>query len=192
MGLLWESGATKYQKIVAGILGAITIGPLFLMFTHNFIVEPRILEFSSYVSVVLTVCSVSIMAYLYAKELWKPASAWYKQSKFTRALVILFTPLFIFGMLWVNLVISAPQLYTVLFGSETVRWDVVVKNRYYSKRSCSYRLEPKSINAFYFYYCISESLYNLLPETEIESELLIKQSALGYVVEDIRLLSEKR
>jgi len=101
-------------------------------------------------------------------------------------------PLFIFGLFWINFSISAPQLFTLLFGAETVKRDVVLKDRHYSRKSCNYRLEPQSINAIFFHYCISEGSYNNLPDTKMESELLIKQSVLGYIVEDIRLIHKER
>ena len=192
MGLLFRKGSTLNQKIVAAVFMAAFVGPAFLIFTHNFVAESIVSEFSSYASLVLTVLSVGILAYLYINEAWKPAPVWYSYSRFTRALLIPFIPLLLFGLFWVNLAISAPHLFTLVFGSNAVKLDMVVKDRHYSRRSCDYRLEPQSINTIFFHYCISESLYNQLPDKEMESELLIKQSFLGFIVEDIRLLHQKR
>ena len=191
MGLLWRKGATKYQKVVAIILSATIIGPFYLIFTHNFVAEPRVSELSSYASIVFTACLIFMLAYLYTKKLWRPAPVWHTYSKFKKVLLIPFVPLFLYGLFWVNLAISMPQVFTLLFGTDAVKRDVVVKDRHYSRRSCDYRLEPQTINAIFFHYCISESFFNQLPETAIESELLIKQSPLGYIVEDIRLLHKE-
>lgn len=187
MELVQQEGANRYQKIVASIFAATLIGPLFFIFTHNFVYKPVVSKLSIYVSLVLTISSISMLAYLYFKDKWKPANAWFGYSKIKRILVIPFAPLFIYSLFWMNIAISAPHLFTLMFGVDAVKQDVVVKDRHYSRRSCKYRLEPKSISAMFFHYCISEGLYKQLPEGEIESELLIKQSLFGYFVRDVRL-----
>jgi hypothetical protein len=192
MGLLWRDESTKHQKILAIVFSVIMVGPLFLMFTHNFVVEPKVSEFSSYISIFFTVFLMLMVAYWYVKKLWKPAPSWHKYSRIKKVLVVPFGPLFIFVLLWINLAISIPQLFTLLFGTDTVKRDLVVKNRRYSSRSCNYRLEPQSIDTIGFYYCISEDTYSQLPDMKIKSELFIRRSIFGYAVQDIKLLQKKR
>jgi hypothetical protein len=96
----------------------------------------------------------------------------------------------IFGLFWVNIAISAPKLYTSAFGEIDIMHDVVKKKKTSSRRSCDYRLEPRSINTAFFHYCISESDYNRLPGDEIKSELLLKKSSFGYIVKHIRVTNK--
>lgn len=192
MGLLLQKGLTSSQKIVGSLLIAIFIGPTFILFTHNFVSEPWVSEFSCYLSLVLTVFSIVVMLYLYVKNLWRPAAAWYNFSKLKKVLVVTAMPFLVFGVLWIDFAIFLPQVFTSVFGDAAVKTDVVIKDRYHSKRFCDYRLEPQSMNAIFFHYCISEGLYNYLPDEEVKAELLVRKSSLGFMVEDIRLLNNKR
>jgi len=192
VALLWRNDSTKYQKIVAAIFSLTTIGPLFLMFTHNFVTNPNVSTFALHASITLTVIAMAFVGRLYTKGLWRPAPGWHESSRLKRILIIPFVPLFFGGMLWINLAISVPQLFTLIFGSEHVRQDVVTKDSHYSRASCDYRLKPKSVSAPLFHYCIPESLYNQLPDTELEAELLTKESALGYMIEDIKPIQRQR
>ena len=191
MGLFFKKSATLSQKIVASLFMAAVVGPFVLVFSHNFVAESSVSEFSLYASLLLTVLTIGILRYLYINEAWKPDPTWYNYSRFKKTSLMLFFPFFIFGLFWINLSISAPQLFTSVFGSNAVKLDTVVKHYLYSKKiwTCDYRLKPSSIDAIFFHYCISKDLYNQLPDTPIESELLIKKSALGYIVEDIRLFT---
>lgn len=188
MELLWVKGSTKYQKILSATLCLLTPGPLFLMFTHNFVNEPKVSTLSFYISLVLTVFFMLMLVYFYAMKLWKPEPAWYQHSKFRKASVILFMPVLVFFLFWINLSIAAPQLFTALFGDEMVIQDEVLKVKRYARNSCDYRLVPQSINTKFFHYCISPSFYNQLPATKMKAELIIKQSGLGYIVKDIKPL----
>jgi hypothetical protein len=191
MGFLWRKGSTKYQKIVAGALSASLIGPLFMIFTHNFVAKTFVSSSAIYISLALTLLSFTLVWYLRSKKLWEPAPVWYSYSKLTRTLIIPFAPIFIFGLFWVNFAISAPHLYTVIFGTEGIRNDVIRKDKHHSRRSCDYRLEPKSIDAIFFHFCISEEFYNRLPDGDLYGELVVKESSLGYAVEDIRITLDK-
>lgn len=191
MNIFWNKKSTFAQNVTVYVLLAALIGPLFLIFTHNFVAESYYSKLSSYISIGLTCLSLFGFRYLYINNLWKPSPVWYSYSKIKRVLLAPFFPIFIFFLLWINLGISAPQALTLLFGTEVIKRDVVVKVRTNSRRFCDYRLEPQSTNGFLFHYCISESLYNQLPDTKIESELIIKKSAFGYIVEDIKLLDKE-
>lgn len=171
--------------MVATVLSFMFIGPLMLVFTHNFVTSPNISEFALSASVALTVIALASIGCLYAKGLWAPAPAWHELSRLKKTLSIPAIPLFLFGILWVNLAISLPQFFTLAFGVMHTRQDLASKELHHSRRSCDHRLKLKSVSAPLFHYCISESLYNQLPETEIYAELVIRESALGYSVEDI-------
>lgn len=127
MGLLLKKGLTSSQKIVGSLLIAIFIGPTFILFTHNFVSEPWVSEFSCYLSLVLTVFSIVVMLYLYVKNLWRPAAAWYNFSKLKKVFVVTAMPFLVFGGLWINFAIFLPQVFTLAFGSVEVRSDVVKK-----------------------------------------------------------------
>lgn len=192
MGVFFQKGSTLSQKVVGSVLMAMFVGPAFMIFTHNFVSSLWVSKFSFYLSLVFTGFSIVVLIYLYVKKLWRPAAAWYSFSKLKRLLVVPAMPFLLFGVIWINLAISLPQLYTLVFGDPAVKPDVVIKDSYHSKRSCDYRLEPQSINAIFFHYCISEGLYNYLPDEEVKAELLVRKSSLGFMVEDIRLLNNKR
>ncbi len=190
MQLFWGKGATKHQKIINATFIITSIGTGFVIFTHNFVASPNIARFSIYASLALTLVSMAIVRYWYTKGWWSPAPTWYKSSLLKKIILLLLTPLFVFALFWSNLGTSIPQLFTAILGTYNVEKDIVIKSRHYSRRKCHYQLEPKSIDAIFFHYCISESLYNRLPTGEIEAELILKQSALGYTVEDIRPLHQ--
>lgn len=184
MGSLFSKEATKNQKIVGTIFFVIMLAPVYSVFTRNFISEPGVAEFSTYASILLTGFSILTLTYLYAKKAWRPAAAWYEFSIFKKIVSLPLFLLFIFAIIWTNLAITAPQIYTSLFGVETVKIDVLIKAKR-NKLACPYRLKQKSINAILFRDCISKSFYNRLPDTPMESQLLIKQSSLGYIVKDV-------
>ncbi|MAM00036.1 MAG: hypothetical protein CL583_16470 [Alteromonadaceae bacterium] len=187
MGSIWREGSEKHQHIVTAILGAPGFSLIYHFFTRNFVAEPKVLIYSIYISAALTAAFVAFLTNLYFKKLWNPATAWVKYSKLKNALLAPLIPLAIFALFWVTLAISAPQVFTVLFGVEAVKQALVEKQEGYSRRSCDHRLVLKSINTILFRYCISAEYYSELPDGEIVAELVIKQSVFGYTVEDIKL-----
>lgn len=184
MGLLFDKGATKNQKIVGTILLATMVTPFYSVFTRDFVSEPGVAEFSTYAAIILTGCLTLILIYLHAIKAWRPSPAWYKFSTIKKVVTFPLFLLFIFAILWANLAITVPQVYTSFFGVETVKQEILTKDRR-SKMACRYRLRQQSVNAILFQYCITESFYNRLPDTPMESELLIKESSLGYIVKDV-------
>ena len=154
---------------------------------HNFVTEPGISELAIYMSISITIVSLIALTFLYATNRWRPAPKWYGYSTFMKIFVGLFTPVFIYGVFWINIAISLPHLFTVLFGETTIKTDEVTKVKSNSRRLCDFHLKVESIDAIFFRYCISNEIYNSLPDNKINTELIIKQSIFGYTVETINL-----
>lgn len=187
-GLFYQAGATKIQKIVTNIFFILLVGPAFFVFTGNFVYTAEVSKLSNYFSLILTVSAVSVLVHLFFKKKWKPGENWYSQTKIEKTLQIPLILLLIHSLFWINLAISGPHLYTFIFGVSGVKQDTVIKDRNFNRRSCDYELKPKNIDIVFFQYCITRDLYNQLPEGDIKSELIVKQSSLGYIVKDIRVL----
>lgn len=187
MALFSIEGVTKQQKVVVGITGLAGIGCFFSAVTHNFVASPIALDLALYASLTLTGVITIFVIYWHARGEWKLAPAWHGFSEGRKVIVLLFAPLLLWGMLWLNMTTSIPQLFTLTFGDENSRQDLVIKQKSSSRRSCHYRLKPKSVETAFFHYCIPENLYKQLPMAEMEAELIIQESSLGYVVENIRL-----
>lgn len=188
---VWREGSEKYQKIVISVLAMLTVGLAFFMFSHDFVAEPDWLIFSIYFSGFSILCSVVFFIRLYLTGVWDPAPAWFKYSKAKNFILLLSVPIFFFVIFWINIAVSLPHAFTVVFGAERVLEDLVEKNEIHSRRSCDYRLELKSVSPLLFHYCISKEFYSQLPDGEIVSELFVKQSIFGYSVEEIRVQHRK-
>ena len=192
MGLLWLKGSTKYQKIVAAIFSVLCIGPFIWVFTRNFVIAPRTSYLAVNISLLLTAISIVVIAYLYFKNLWRPGPKYNRYSLGLKFIMIPIISGFIFILFWMNIAIAAPHLYTAVYGKDDIKKDVVIKDKGASRSGCKYRLKSNSIDSFFFRFCISERGYNQLPSGELEAELYIKKSVLGYIVNNIRVKNESR
>lgn len=191
MALLWEKETTKHQKVVMLVIFVATVGALYSCSKLHFVVEPNILRFASYISIVLTVFSFLYVIYLFHNNLWIPAPGWHEHSKVKKILLTASIPFFMFGLLWINLVTTAPQLFTVFYGINTIKPSLVIKDRNYSRRQCKYIIKLMSVHTVHFHYCISEYQYSILPDKEMRADLIVKQSLFGYIIEDIKFPEDK-
>jgi len=192
MAILWENGSTKYQKIIAAPIGIMSFGTLIPAMQHNFVSGQIISDYSVSTSIFLTAIFIALVAIWGAKGLWKPTPAWHKMSGLIKAVTILLSPLILFGMLWANINISLPYLFTLALGTEGIKQETIKKEHSNSRRSCDYRLKITSVSSPLFYYCISESHYNQLPDAELTAELSTQESALGFIVHSIKPSSQRR
>ncbi len=192
MGLFWNKDASKSQKIVNLIFFVMSIGPIYVFFNHNYVTESHISKLAVYISLALTFLTIVIMVFLYARDIWKPTSYFYKVSKIKKFFIITLAPLLPLSLFWVNLGVVGPQLYTSYFGTKVVKSELVSKDRVYSRRKCDYQLKPKSVDVMFFWYCISENQFNSFPDGEVKAEMTLKKSLFGYTVEQISLVSNKR
>ncbi len=187
MELFWKEGSTKTQKILAVIITLATIGPIVLMLTHNFVPQPNVSKLATYISIILTILLISIIAYWYSNKLWRPSPAWYEFSKPKKAITIPAIPIAFFGLFWINTAISFPCLFTLLFGNNSFEQVWVIKDRHGSRRSCDYRLELAPNNPIFFYECISKAQYEQLPDKKIKTKAYLKKSRLGFIVRAVKL-----
>ncbi len=187
MGLLWKAGSTKTQKILAVIITLACIGPIVLSFTHNFVAQPNVSKLAAYISIILTILLISIIAYWYSNKLWRPSTEWYKFSKPKKAITIPAIPIVFFGLFWINTAILFPYLFTLLFGNNSFEQIWVIKDKHGSRRSCDYRLELAPNNPIFFYECISKAQYGQLPDKKIKTKAYLKKSQLGFIVRAIKL-----
>jgi|SRR5690554_1475157 hypothetical protein len=177
------------DHIVLGIVTAVSsIGSMFSLFSHDFVVDPVISKWSVYISLGLIVFLCAVYWFLYAKGIF---CSFRESSLFPKGLkefaLFLGGPVLLFGLFWVNSAFFVPKLFTETFGEDATLTAEVKKQSRASRRGwgCRHRLEFDSFSRHLFFYCISEQTYNSLPDRGIEVELLVKQSELGYVVKGL-------
>ena len=194
IGSIRKTITKKNQTILVTAIMVFIFSPFSIFFANNFVQSPSVSKFSVYIAGVFTVFFILLFIYLRIKNIWCPNRALDHYSKVKRAFLIAFMPAFFFMLFWINLAIPIPWLFTALSGEYHTRFDIVIKEKELGRRnrSCDFRFELKSVDPLFFHYCITENLYNQLPDEELEAELTIKESVLGYIVEDIKLINEVR
>ena len=176
------------HKVLGVVGGVSSIGLLFSLFSNDFVVDPVISEISVYISFGLIIFLCLIYWVLYTKGVF---CSFRESSLFPKGLkeLSLFIGMLIlfFWFFWVNSAFFVPKLFTEIFGEDATLTAEVKKQSRASRRGwgCRHRLEFDSFSRRLFFYCISEKTYNFLPDRGIEVELLVKQSELGYVVENL-------
>lgn len=186
MGLIFLKRAKRWQKILTCILIASTVGALYALLNHDFVAIPFTLRVAEFFSLGITSVLMVERSIYYLNNRWRAKILFAGFSRFKATLYVLFMPLLVFGLIWINIAISIPRMYTSIFGVESTRNDTALKHYRRSRRHCDYRLNPKSIDPFIFHFCISERRYGMLPSDEIEVELKISSSVFGYIVQEIR------
>src|SRR5690554_2471921 len=176
------------HKVLGVVGGVSSIGLLFSLFSHDFVVDPVISEISVYMSLGLIIFLCLIYWVSYTKGVF---CSFRESSLFPKGLkefaLFLGMPVLLFGLFWVNSAFFVPKLFTETFGEDATLTAEVKKQSRASRRGwgCRHRLEFDSFSRHLFFYCISEQTYNSLPDRGIEVELLVKQSELGYVVKGL-------
>ena len=99
---------------------------------------------------------------------------------------------FIYGLFWVNIAISVPQLFTLAFGQATIDIKTVSKSYSVSRRSCDHKLRIKKPRSNLVYTCINDNYYDRLPDKEFEVEFLTLQSNLGTHYKTFTLVNNGR
>lgn len=191
MSLFFIAGTKAWKKIVGSIFVALLLGALFSLLLHDFVAAPYVLKVAFYFSVGLTASSLLIPILLQQNSFLKPWSIFYGYSLTKKVVLASLLPFFVFGLFWINSAILLPRLFTSFFGTVNIKSDVARKVERRSRKSCDYRLDVKSIESGFFHYCISESHFNNLPDDEIRVKLRVKQSMVGYIVENIEPIGEK-
>ena len=184
--MFFSNGATKCQKIVASLFSLMVMGLISPIFFHDFVPEITTSISALRISTFLTLGSFIFIFYLRKRGSWEPAPAWREYSTATKLIALAFSPFIIFLFFWVNLAISLPHLYTFAFGQEFSRQDIVIKERIHSRRSCDYRLKPRSTDFTFFHFCISKSSYDRLPNEAVDGTIIGRKSRFGYTIEKIR------
>ncbi|WP_222120372.1 hypothetical protein [Marinobacter piscensis] len=177
------------DHIILGLVTAVSsIGLIFSSFSHDFVVDPVVSEWSVYISLGLILFLCAIYWILYVKGVF---CSFRESSLFAKGLkgfaLLLGLPVFLFWLFWVNSAFFVPKLFTEIFGEDATLIAEVKKQSRASRRGwgCRHRLEFEAFSRRLFFYCISEQTYNFLPDRRIEVELLVTQSELGYVVEHL-------
>ncbi|MGC8122089.1 hypothetical protein [Marinobacter sp. VGCF2001] len=175
------------HKVLGVVGGVSSIGLLFSLFSHDFVVDPVISEISVYISLGLIIFLCLIYWVLYTKGVF---CSFRESSLFPKGLkelsLFIGMPILFFWFFWVNSAFFVPKLFTEVFGEDaTLIAEVKKQSRGRRGWSCRHRLEFDSFSRYLFFYCISERTYNFLPDREIEVELLVKRSELGYVVKGL-------
>jgi hypothetical protein len=176
------------HKVLGVVGGVSSIGLIFSLFSHDFVVDPIISEISVYISLGLIIFLCLIYWILYFNGIF---CSFRESSLFPNGLkefaLFIGMPILFFLFFWVNSAFFVPKLFTEIFGEDATLTAEVKKQSRASRRgwSCRHRLEFDSFSRHLFFYCISERTYNFLPDRGIEVELLVKQSELGYVVKGL-------
>ena len=191
MSLFFIAGTRPWKKVVGSIFVALLLGALFSLLLHDFVAAPCVLKVTFYFSVGLTATSLLIPILLQQSSFLKPWPIFYGYSLTKKIVLALLLPFFVFGLFWINSAIFLPRLFTSFFGTVNIKSDVARKVERGSRKSCDYRLDVKSIESGFFHHCISEGHFNNLPDDEIRVKLRIKQSVVGYIVENIEPIGEK-
>lgn len=191
MSLFFIAGTKAWKKVVGSIFMALLLGALFSLLLHDFVAATYVLKLALYVSVGLTATSLLIPIFLLQNSFLKPWPIFYGYSTTKKVVLTSLLPLLVFGLFWINSAIFLPRLFTSFFGTVNIKNDVARKVERRSRKSCDYRLDVKSIESGFFHHCISEGHFNNLPDDEIRVKLKIKQSVVGYIVENVEPIGEK-
>lgn len=187
--MLWAKNLSMYQKIVLMIFFVAFLGPFSLIFTGNFVPTTSHNRLALYFSLALTSILSIFIFYLYKNRLWISRLDWNRYSKLKKNIAVFASFATVVGIFWIDLAISLPHLYTEIFGKRALTIDTVTKENHYSRRSCEYRIQPRSIDFALFKFCISDTTYDRLPDENLRAKLILKQSRFGYAVEDIRVIN---
>tara|TARA_R110001599_G_C11919458_1_gene628355 strand:+ start:25 stop:420 length:396 start_codon:yes stop_codon:yes gene_type:complete len=108
------------DHIVLGIVTAVSsIGSMFSLFSHDFVVDPVISKWSVYISLGLIVFLCAVYWFLYAKGIF---CSFRESSLFPKGLkefaLFLGGPVLLFGLFWVNSAFFVPKLFTETFGED--------------------------------------------------------------------------
>ena len=175
---------SRDQKLVAFAVvlpGLSALGYLFL--AGNFLPEEQIGRLSFFSSVALVALLVAVLVVLRRQGGWKPAPAWSRLRVSHKVLGILFGPVILISVLWVNLANVLPYLVTVTLGGPGYEKVVVEKSRNLGRSFCDYEVSVTSgWRGSFFRWCIPADQFERLPDGEFQGKFVGKWGGLGIVV----------
>lgn len=180
---IWKAKATGAQKTAIVLLLILVFWPFQVFISHRFIPGEAVQLYAAWVTLFFTAFYLLLMLYVRRTS---PGWPMFPYTGFKKLGMMLFIPCLVYGFSWVNIAVAAPQVFTVLFGNDYSKNDLAIKRRpERSRRSCDYRLQPRSMDFIFFHYCISRSYYSALPEGDLAVNIHGKSSIFGVHVDEI-------
>ncbi|USA46980.1 hypothetical protein NDN11_02225 [Acinetobacter sp. C26M] len=188
-----QYSSKKPQKIIIGCLYIlILIVGFFDLFSasSHFTPTDRVAQFGFYFSIIIAYSVVLLSYYLAYHSQWKMPKSLTQQISGPIQHIFNFiclAPLFA-ALLYYTFSGIAPYLYTYYFGHQTekqvIATAVISKS---NKTKCSYELKSKSLNYFFFNYCLTTQQYKQFPPKQsVMVKLSTQQSYLGTIVDSLQ------
>lgn len=188
MGLLWTEGVSGFEKINNTVFSI----PALLMLVNafglrNFLPDPSFQHFSLLIAVGVTVWMAIWLLYGRSVGELKPTAKWYTYSRKKRCVAILAAPFLITLFNYVAIGYTLPHLVTRAMGEPgTVAYEVV-RDRGGGRYSCEYQITNDEMKVPFFELCVSEGIWNRLPDIPFRAEFSVKKSSLGTIFKEIRV-----
>jgi magnesium-transporting ATPase (P-type) len=187
--LIFSVQQTRGQKIATLIFLFLLFGCLHCLFLSSFIPSDAVKNVATWASVLLTILFMIFL--LYFEQLPNVKRKTTKNSGRKKLLFLTVIPISLYGLFWVNIAISLPQLFTLAFGEESTEVEVVYKNYSSSRRAkCPYSLRVRKY--WLVSTCISEKSYNDLPENDFKAEFVTLHSVFGVYYKTFTIINNVR
>jgi hypothetical protein len=164
----------------------VTLNAVYPFIAHDF--SPNTDQYSHYflITVVITFLASAFLIYVLRKfniKVIRKKSYWDK-AEFNLGLLVL--PMLVFVLVWFNVAIAMPRLFTVYFGTESVIDDLGGKRKSFVRWNrklfrCELSITIDELQ-FPFNWCLSQNDFNELPDTKFPVRVHQKTTVYGTLV----------
>lgn len=176
---LWSAQTSHYQRGLVVVFMAVLLGALVPMLSRSFVPHPQGLRWAWLGAAALTALGGGALWHGWRRNLWRPAGPWLHYSRRKRWLMAPLCGGFFLFLLWLNLGITVPMLYTRLAGTEVDRITTVQKKNSTGRRSCRHQLALTGVRYWLFEFCIDPDAFAHLPDGPLPATVHGRSSALG-------------
>lgn len=184
---LWPPGTPLAQRWLIGIFLTVMLAALPPLFSRSFVPTAQWQRGALLLALLCTAAACALLRHWYRQGRWAPAGPWRDYSPRKRWMMAPLCLGFVVCMLWLDLALSLPQLYTRLAGADTTRSTWVQKKRSSGRRSCHHQLQLADTRFWLFEFCINAEAFDQLPEGPQPATLYSRRTLWGEYIHSVAL-----
>lgn len=186
---LWPPGTVVAKKIWISWVLLVMLGALVpLLLQRSFVPSADAMRGALYLSIALLPVHGLWLWRLRARGAWAPSGPWLTYGPVKRWAMGVLVLVFCAAILWIDLAITLPSLYTRLWGMPSQQATQVQPHRSSAKHSCRHQLKIEGIRFPLFEFCIDAEQLAQWPAQPLPATVLLRRSALGMEVLGLRLV----
>ncbi|OUS14101.1 hypothetical protein A9Q89_01140 [Gammaproteobacteria bacterium 53_120_T64] len=180
----------KKTPSINKIIFILAPGFFYATYTEDFVIDTRSAGNLVYI-VLLTTLYITIKLFINKERVIPLEIDGKKASKLRWTLTSLMLVALLFWSIFINIAISAPRLFTVIFGIDAKEIALFKKaGPSAGVYECVYRIKPKNgpyFTTFMAHHCITKNQHDKLTDQEFKAEMSRRKSVFGYIITDIQL-----